>query len=283
MNDFITPIIKLLSSLVSVRAAFRYLFVASGLLLSWVKIAPALSLYNLPGQISGIVTTLFGVGLGTIVSAIIFSAVDGVLSIIKESNRKKLEIAQAEEERQKDKKAIDAFVTRFQKNFGHYDAKAREIIEILNEKERTFTTEQAFTSDTGPEALKGLLNNSVIQVVMPINKHTAVYKINPLLKEWVHQYFYNMHKNNTNEFLKDLNPSKAFLLDIMAERSEYPKEPLPYPKDFFKNPYMFMPCFETNYSGDSTPFYFSFRKDYREHFEKVLDKSFYDEVEVILT
>lgn len=283
MNDFITPIIKLLSSLVSVRAAFRYLFVASGLILSWVKIPPMLSLYNLPGQISGIITTLFGVGLGTIVSALIFFFVDGILSIIKERNKKKLELAQAEEERERNTKAINAFVTKFQKNFEHYDAQAREIIEALSEKERTFTTEQAYASDTGPEALKGLLSNSVIEVVMPINKHTAVYKLNPLLEEWVCQYIYDIHRKNADEFIKVLNPSKLCLLDIMAERRDYPKEPLPYPKDLFKNPYMFMPCLETNYSGDSSPFYFSFRKNYREHFEKILDKSFYDEVEVILT
>ncbi|WP_415422162.1 hypothetical protein ACMHYR_19285 [Serratia marcescens] len=282
MNDFITPIIKLLSSLVSVRAAFRYLCVGGGLVFSWVKITPILSPYNLPVQISGLVATLFGVGLGTIVSAVIFFAVDGILEIKKERSRKNLELAHKEEERRKHAEAIVAFVIKFEHNFEHYDARAKEIIEALSEKEQSFSTVQEFHSDTGPEALRGLLNNEVIEVVMHINKNTAVYKINPLLKEWVYQYFYAKYQEDSAKFLQDLDTAKISLLDIMAKKNEHPKEPLPYPKEFFKTPHMFMPCFETNYAGDNWPFNFCFRKVYREHFEKILGKEFYDEVEVVL-
>ncbi|MGQ6049605.1 hypothetical protein [Serratia marcescens] len=282
MNDFITPIIKLLSSLVSVRAAFRYLCVACGLVFSWVKISPILSPYNLPVQISGTVAILIGVGLGTIVSAIIFFAVDVILEFKKERNRKKLKLAHEEEERKKHAESIGAFVIKFKNNFEYYDAAAKEIIELLSAKEQPLSTRHGIFSPLREEALITLLNNEVIEVVMQINGNTAVYKLNPLLKEWVYQYFDAKYQEDSVKFLQDLNDAKTSLLDIMAKKNEHPKEPLPYPKELFETSHMFMPCFEAKYAGEKWPFNFCFRKVYREHFEKILGKDFYDKVEVVL-
>lgn len=283
MNDFISPILKLLSTIVSVRAAVRYVAVGISLVFSWVEIKPLLAPYGLPSEISGTTCTLIGVGIGSISAAILFFFIDSIFTLwkcCKEKKRSKEEAKQAQEE--KEEKEAE-FINTFISNIMHLDITSRDILKALVKSDKSYTTDPRHANEFQIKAIEGLRSNGRIIKVMNIDSKTNVYCLNPLLREWTSNYFNEMIKSDCNEFIDNLTPSRSKALQLLEDNEFNEPGLAKFPMELVISNYHYLPCIECTASQDyEEPFFFEFREDYREAFEELLNKKYKNYVEAVI-
>lgn len=278
MNDFISPILKILSTLVSARASVRYVFIGLALIYSWVKIKPLIDPYGLPSQISGIACTFIGIGTGSLAAWLLFVIFDLIVSLHKaakdKKNKEKDELEKATLKNEQDK----FFLEQFKENIMHYNGDSIKILRTLCKRNASYSTDITISDSYKIKAIEGLRKNRIILEVINITPKEYVYTLNPLLKDWLVAYFHEKLRANCIEYLENLSPSRAKALELLENDSI---EPFTFPEELMINNYHYSPCIECNATEDiEESFYFEFREDYRETFEEVTGKHYKDFVEV---
>ena len=274
MNDFISPILKLLSTLVSARAAVRYVCIGFTLIFSWVKIKPVIDTYNLPIQISGFASTLIGVGSGALIAFLILFLFDTLALSLKISREKKNKIEDLIRQKELEEKENNTFAENFKNNIHHYKGWYISILEKLCKGNTLYhTTPQKHTVEK-VNAIRSLHSNKIILKVLNVGINEDVYTINPLLRDWLTLYFRNRKIVECKDFLENLTTSRYKALELL-EDTKNKSHILPREFDDFKRHYL--PCIDYETSGET--FYFKFHEGYRDVFEEVTGKKFLDRVE----
>ncbi|HDL7837074.1 TPA: hypothetical protein PXP42_002798 [Yersinia enterocolitica] len=281
MNDLITPILKLLSSLVTPRAAIRYIFVGVALSLSWIKIKPYMEQFGLPAQIAGLSSSLVGIGIGTVASATLFLCFDIALATYKEKKEASAEARKKHDEELVRIEKQNSFIELFKNNIHHYDIASINILKNLCKRDETYSTDLRYASVSDIQAIEGLHSNKVIYKTMNINIKKNVYSINPILKNWLVVFFDNQNKQIVADYLESLSPSQSMALTLLEDNGKDTTTPLYFPIELVKTNYHFSPCIDCNADDNlDEPFYFEFRDDFHSYFEAILNKKFLPYIEV---
>ncbi|MBJ5867337.1 hypothetical protein JGL56_06300 [Salmonella enterica subsp. enterica serovar Derby] len=210
MADPLATVLSHLTNLVSFRSSLRLLIIAGSIICSWVFIAPMLTPFKLPSELSLGLITVIGFSIGALTYSILFNSVDFIYSSIKKRillQKNKLELQkQAAEKEINDRKEIDLFKS----SFNDYSFQAKNIMLKLNKSDSTITLEPYSDSEHN-KAFMGLLESRIILPLHRLDKKTTFCTINPLYKPVINQLFEFKHRKEVDD-LFDLNPDGLKML-----------------------------------------------------------------------
>lgn len=210
MADPLATVLSHLTNLVSFRSSLRLLIIAGSIICCWVFIAPMLTPFKLPSELSLGLITVIGFSIGALTSSILFNSVDFIYSFTKKRiqlRKNKLDLQkQAAEKEISDRKKLDLFKS----SFNDYSSQAKNIMLKLNKSDCTIALEPYSDSEHN-KAFMGLLESNIILPLHRLDKKTTFCTINPLYKNVINQLFEFKHRKEVDE-LFDFNPDGLKML-----------------------------------------------------------------------
>ncbi|EKN5996409.1 hypothetical protein DVQ80_05280 [Yersinia enterocolitica] len=278
MSDISSTILKILSSITSPKAAFKFILISVSLTLCWLYVYPELGAIGIPNEISSIVISFLGVGLGSLIcdaSCWLYNSVQAMHNRIKEEEKK------ANQERiihERKIKSDEEFLIKFQSTFEHYDSELRTILRHLSIEDKKYSN---MTSDIS--AVRALISNNLIYKIANIDLRSDIYSINPLIKEFISTQWNDEIEQGVTDFLSSMTPLKVTALELLElNENSFDGKTRRIKKSIFTSKYHLSPVIMTTYDTIDLEFYLYFREGYLKAMEKRLSKEFVDEIAVIL-
>ncbi|EML0363837.1 hypothetical protein RI835_003231 [Providencia rettgeri] len=261
MSDYISPLVKAISSIISIKSAISFIFVGIGLTCSWIYIKPYLDIYEYPDDIKNFSLTSVGIGGGILVSKLLFYFHDFVHYLI---NKRKI----ASEKRQLKAKNI-LFI---QSNIGYFSVDQLDVLWDLNT-----SSGQVYTKRTDKyRAAQDLIVNGMIYKVSDIDSNRTLFQINSTIKTFLTNFFFSKHRDEIKTLFTELPERFHILLPFFTLKEDNNDEikQLPYTLQHQN----FAPFIVKDFCYIREQYYstLSFDKDYKSHFESILSTKFID-------
>ncbi|EOD4069586.1 TPA: hypothetical protein ACP7HF_001411 [Yersinia enterocolitica] len=278
MSDISSTILKILSSITSPKAAFKFILISISLTLCWLYAHPKLGAIGIPNEISSITISFLGVGLGSLIcdaSCWLYNSVQARSDRLKEEKKKAVQERIAHERKIK---SDEEFLIKFQSTFEHYDLELRTILRHLSIENKKYPDMTCDTSD-----LHALVSNKVIYKVANVDLRSDIYSINPLIKEFISTQWNDEIEQGITDFLSFMTPLKVTALELLElNENSFDGKTRRIKKSIFTSKYHLSPVIMTTYDTIDLEFYLYFREGYLKAMEKRLSKEFVDEIAVIL-
>lgn len=274
MSDISGTVIKLLSSFVSPKSSFKIILIAASITLFWLYFQPELLAFNLPAELTSLVTLLVGVGIGSLVCDLIFFSCTATYKAYQGIHLKKLSAIQEAREKAKILDLELVFVDQFKEAYKHYNRPMKQVL-------RELVTGNKPYSDTS--IVMSLHRNKTILKVSRIDSDKWLYTINPLLLPHVKEQWEAEIETGINDFLIDMSPLKVRCLNILElSESSFDGKTKKLEKSLFTDRYQLQPVILNNFVDPEESFYLYFNEGYLKALETRLSREFVDEIEVIL-
>lgn len=235
---------------------------------------PTLSKLKLPPEISIVVILFSGVGIGSLMCDLVAR----IICFIKARYEKyRLNVKTAEKialESKIKEENEKAFTEKFKQAYEHFSPKMKEILRELlsNDRALSETTE-----------VNDLISAKLIIKIADIDRYKKLFKINPLISEYVRDQWESEIQNNIDGFLSYLTPLKTTCLELLElNENSFDGKARKLKKSLFTNKYDLHPVLDSNYHNPSESFFIYFNPGYLKAMEKRLSKEFVDEIEVVL-
>ena len=240
MADPLATVLSHLTNLVSFRSSLRLLIIAGSIILCWVFIAPTLTPFNLPSELSLGLITVIGFSMGALTSSILFNSLDLAFNFTKKriQNRKnKLELQKQEKE-----KEINTHrkIELLKSSFNDYSYKAHNIMLKLKDNDCTIALE-AYHESEHNKAFMGLLESKIVIPLHRLDEKTTFCTINPIYKEVVTKLFELKHRKEVDS-LFDFNPDGLKMLMKKFQKVTFDEEHIfNIPLVIYQNRYNYAP------------------------------------------
>lgn len=274
MGDVAGTVIKLLSSLLSPKSSFKIILIAASIVLFWLYLQPELLKFNLPAELTSLVTLLVGVGIGSLVCDLFTVVFTKIYKACQSVHLKKVDAIQKEKEESRRLDQERAFVEQFQEAYEHYDLHMKQALRGLIKENKPYHDNVTVMS---------LHHNKTIVKVSRIDGSKTLYSINPLIASHVKEQWDNEINAGINDFLTVMSPLKNSCLELLElSESSFDGKVRKLKKSLFVNRHELNPVISTTFVSIEEPFYLYFQEGYLEALETRLSRQFTDEIEVIL-
>jgi hypothetical protein len=271
MSETAGAVIKLLSALTSPKASVKYISVGFFLVLSWKYLDSTLVSFGAPKEHQSLIVLLIGLGIGSLIGQAIYvvvslawGEVESCIKAKKEKNKNdELEKSQQHLEDQRNKEFLDGF----KKAFEHFPYWKKDALRRLIDKERAM--------EWNLEYVDSLKNNKYIIRTINIDSDTDLYKIHPVIRDYVKSQWEAEIDSNMLDFFESITPEKNELMEIMRFTGGVFKGRISHSSVNLVNP--LHPCFIRE-AEDEVGFYISFRDPYCSLFNEKTGLDFIDEV-----
>ncbi len=267
MSETAGTVIKLLSALTSPKASVKYISVGIFIVLSWKHVQDYLSSSGLPKEQLSLVVLLIGVGLGSLIGQLIYMIIDYIWNRIGEeiatrkSKKEKEELREKKERSEQEKS--DIFLSNFIKVFSHYPYWKKDELRKLTKGEQCLEWEY--------DHIRSLKSNDYIIKVSNVDRDRDIYKINPIIQEYVAAEWQEEVDKNMDAFFNDMTSEKETLLYVM-EMEQYESNE-PFHTDVIDALRPFHPCImieDENQFGLTLSFRFPYCSLFSERYGKDL-------------
>lgn len=198
MADPISTALTYLSNLVSFKAPLRLLIISCAIICSWVFVEPELKPFKIPNELSITLITIIGFSIGALLSSILFSLFEFIMSAIRTRRKKQQEaLKKLKLDEARIKHQVE-MVELFKKSFDSYSYDAKKILLSLKKAGTTIRIHETTVSDLN-KAFVGLCDNEIIIRRHKIDKTSFFCEINPIYKECIDSLFDFKHHSDIEE------------------------------------------------------------------------------------
>lgn len=199
MSDYISPLVKIISSIISVKSAISFIFIGIGLLSSWVYIKPYLDIYEIPDDIKNISLTSIGIGGGIIASRLLYSLIDFIHYLFKKMKVKKEKKLSEKAEYEKTEHEKSELINFVISNIKYFNNMQLHVLYELNNEKQVYTR-----GSNEYDAAIDLSKNSMVYKVSSIDSDRWLLKINPNIQPFLTEFFFKKHKKEVEELARNL-------------------------------------------------------------------------------
>jgi len=224
-------------------------------LLSWKYLNSMLVSFGAPKEQLSLVVLLIGLGVGSLIGQLVYFIFSMIWDFIAEfRNTKKAakerELANAAKKEKEDAEN-ELFLENFKKAFRHYIYWKKDELRKLTKEEQCLESEY--------EHVQSLKNNNYIIKVSNVDSEKDIYKINPIIQQYVAEHWAEEIDRNLNDFFDEMSPEKEELLHILDMDQYHSTENIKQVTISFVR--SIHPCI-TIENEDQHGFYLSFRYPY---------------------
>jgi hypothetical protein len=211
MSESAVTVIKILSSLTSPKASVKYIAVGVFMLLAWKYLNSVVEIYGVPSEHRSVIVLFIGLGLGSLIGHFVYSIINFLWSKYETSRLdvlKQLDVQKAEKEAEKEQNiANNILLENFKKVYPHYNRWTKQVIRNLSLKESDLKSEcEEVTVPT---------NNGYILKVANIDREQDIYKLHPVLTDFVSIEWRSEVDGNTKGFFDNYDDHKQELIKLL--------------------------------------------------------------------